>query len=390
MRRHGTVEHEIYLDNAATTPVYPDVARAVMKCMIEDFGNPSSLHRMGLRAERKLKEARERIASALGVDADGIFFTSGGTEANNLAIVGTALARKREGRHCITTQIEHPSVLNTFKYLEKEGWEVTYLPVNKEGVISLDDLKKALRPDTVLVSIMHVNNEIGSIQPVNEISNLLKTHGNAPVFHVDAVQSFGKLTLKPAQWGIDLLSISGHKVHAPKGIGALYIRKGVKIHPLQWGGGQEKGVRSGTENMPGIVGFGEAVRWLEEVDRDYLYRLKGILVAELIERVPSAVINGPSPEKGAPHILSVSFPGIRGEVMLHALEEKGVYVGTGSACSSKKGHVSHVLEAIGSRKDIAQGAIRISLSYLNTEDDVRRAAGLIQECVKELEGFVRR
>ncbi|MBM7581660.1 cysteine desulfurase [Caldicoprobacter guelmensis] len=384
------MEHEIYLDNAATTPVYPDVARAVMKCMIEDFGNPSSLHRMGLRAERKLKEARERIASALGVDADGIFFTSGGTEANNLAIVGTALARKREGRHCITTQIEHPSVLNTFKYLEKEGWEVTYLPVNKEGVISLDDLKKALRPDTVLVSIMHVNNEIGSIQPVNEISNLLKTHGNAPVFHVDAVQSFGKLTLKPAQWGIDLLSISGHKVHAPKGIGALYIRKGVKIHPLQWGGGQEKGVRSGTENMPGIVGFGEAVRWLEEVDRDYLYRLKGILVAELIERVPSAVINGPSPEKGAPHILSVSFPGIRGEVMLHALEEKGVYVGTGSACSSKKGHVSHVLEAIGSRKDIAQGAIRISLSYLNTEDDVRRAAGLIQECVKELEGFVRR
>lgn len=385
------MEYEIYLDNAATTPVHPEVAQAVMECMLEDFGNPSSLHRMGLRAEKKLKEARERIASALGVDADGIFFTSGGTEANNLAIIGTALARKREGRHCITTQIEHPSVLNTFKYLEKEGWEVTYLPVNKEGVISLDDLKKALRPDTVLVSIMHVNNEIGSIQPIEEIGRLLKTHGNSPVFHVDAVQSFGKLTLKPVQWGIDLLSISGHKIHAPKGIGALYIRKGVKVHPLQWGGGQEKGVRSGTENMPGIVGFGEAVRWLEEeTDRDYLYRLKGILVAELTERVPSAVINGPSPEEGAPHILSVSFPGIRGEVMLHALEEKGVYVGTGSACSSRGGHMSHVLEAIGTRKDIAQGAIRISLSYLNTEDEMRQAAQIIQECVKELEGFVRR
>nr|PZN11038.1 MAG: cysteine desulfurase NifS [Caldicoprobacter oshimai] len=382
--------HEIYLDNAATTPVHPGVAEAVMECMLHDFGNPSSLHRMGLRAEKKLKEARERIASALGVDPEGVFFTSGGTEANNLAIIGTALARKREGRHCITTQIEHPSVLNTFKYLEKEGWEVTYLPVNRDGVVSPDDVRRAIRPDTVLVSIMHVNNEIGSIQPIQEIGRLLKAQGNSPVFHVDAVQSFGKLDIKPVQWGIDLLSISGHKIHAPKGIGALYMRKGVKIHPLQWGGGQERGVRSGTENMPGIVGFGEAVRWLEEVDRDYLYRLKGILVAELTEKVPWAVINGPPPEKGAPHILSVSFPGIRGEVMLHALEEKGVYVGTGSACSSRRGHMSHVLEAIGAKKDVAQGAIRLSLSYLNTEDEMRQAARIIEQCVKELEGFVRR
>ncbi|MDN5277563.1 MAG: cysteine desulfurase [Clostridiales bacterium] len=383
--------HEIYLDNAATTPVHPDVAQAVMECMLHDFGNPSSLHRMGLRAEKKLKEARERIASALGVDPEGVFFTSGGTEANNLAIIGTALARKREGRHCITTQVEHPSVLNTFKYLEKEGWEVTYLPVNRDGVVSPDDVRRAIRPDTVLVSIMHVNNEIGSIQPIQEIGRLLKAQGNSPVFHVDAVQSFGKLDIKPVQWGIDLLSISGHKIHAPKGIGALYIRKGVKIHPLQWGGGQEKGVRSGTENMPGIVGFGEAVRWLEEeVDRGYLYRLKGILVAELTERVPWAVINGPPPEEGAPHILSVSFPGIRGEVMLHALEERGVYVGTGSACSSRRGHMSHVLEAIDTKKDVAQGAIRLSLSYLNTEDEMRQAARIIEQCVKELEGFVRR
>lgn len=385
------MEHGIYLDNAATTPVSHDVADAVMKCMVYDFGNPSSLHGLGLRAEKLLKEARERIARALGVDSEGVFFTSGGTEANNLAIIGTALARRREGRHCITTQIEHPSVLNTFKYLEKEGWEVTYLPVNRAGVVSPDDVRKALRPDTVLVSIMHVNNEIGSIQPIGEIGRLLKAQGSSAVFHVDAVQSFGKLDLKPLQWGIDLLSISGHKIHAPKGIGALYIRKGIKIHPIQWGGGQEKGVRSGTENMPGIVGFGEAVRRLEEnADKAYLYRLKGILVAELTQRVPWAVINGPAPEEGAPHILSVSFPGIRGEVMLHALEEKGVYVGTGSACSSRKGHISHVLEAIGAKKDVAEGTIRLSISYLNTEDEMRWAAQAMEQCAKELEGFVRR
>lgn len=381
----------IYLDNAATTPIHRDVAEAVMECMLYDFGNPSSLHGMGLKAEKKLKEARERIASALGVDSEGLFFTSGGTEANNLAIIGTAMARRREGKHCITTQIEHPSVLNTFKYLEKEGWKVTYLPVNSGGVVSPDDVRRAMRPDTVLVSIMHVNNEIGSIQPIQEIGRLLKAEGSSALFHVDAVQSFGKLDIKPLQWGIDLLSISGHKIHAPKGIGALYMRKGVKIHPLLWGGGQERGVRSGTENMPGIVGFGEAVRWLEEgTDRSYLYRLKGILVAELTQRIPWAVINGPSPEEGAPHILSVSFPGIRGEVMLHALEEKGVYVGTGSACSSRRGHTSHVLEAIGVKKDVAQGAIRISLSYLNTEDEMRQAAQIIEQCAKELEGFVRR
>ena len=258
------MKNTIYLDNAATTPVHPDVAKAVMDCMVNDFGNPSSLHRLGLNAEKRVKEAREQIAWALGVSTDSIFFTSGGTEANNLAIIGTAMARRREGKHCITTQIEHPSVLNTFKYLEKEGWEVTYLPVDKRGMLDPDDVVKAVRSDTVLISIMHVNNEIGSIQPVEDIAKLVKEKGLSPLFHVDAIQSFEKLDLKPRRWGIDLLTVSGHKIHAPKGIGALYMRKGVKIHPVHWGGGQEGGIRSGTENVPGIVGFGEAVRWIEQ------------------------------------------------------------------------------------------------------------------------------
>jgi cysteine desulfurase len=385
------MEKEIYLDNAATTPVHPDIAKTVMECMVNDYGNPSSLHRLGLNAEKKLKAAREELAMALGVNADGIFFTSGGTEANNLAIIGTALARKNRGKHCITTQIEHPSVLNTFKYLEKEGWEVTYIPADRQGIVDPDDVANAVRPDTVLISIMHVNNEIGSIQPVKDIGRLIKGKGMTPVFHVDAIQSFGKIDLKPESWGIDILSVSGHKIHAPKGVGALYIRKGIKVHPVHWGGGQEGGVRSGTENVPGIVGFGEAVRWIEnDVDKKYLYLLKGILVAGLKERVSEMVINGPEPQHGAPHILNVSFPPVRGEVMLHALEDKGVYVGTGSACSSRRGNVSPVFEATGVGKEIAQSAIRISRSYMNTEDEIYRAVDLIEKCVRELEGFTRR
>ncbi|MGI6188395.1 MAG: cysteine desulfurase [Clostridiales bacterium] len=383
--------NEIYLDNAATTPVHPGVAKAVMDCMMYTYGNPSSLHRLGLNAEKKIKAAREQLAFALGDSPDSIFFTSGGTEANNLAIIGTAMARKREGKHCITTQIEHPSVLNTFKYLEKEGWEVTYLPTDNQGMLDPEDITGAVRPDTVLVSIMHVNNEIGSVQPVEDIVRLVKEKGMSPVIHVDAIQSFGKIDLKPRNWGIDILTLSGHKIHAPKGIGALYMRKGVKIHPVLWGGGQEKGVRSGTENVPGVVGFGEAVRWIEQdADKKYLYRLKGILAAGLQERIPDMVINGPAPEKGAPHILNVSFPGIRGEVLLHALEDKGVYVSTGSACSSRREAISPVFQAIGAGKEIARSAVRLSLSYMNTQDEMYRAVDIVERCVNELKGFTRR
>ena len=385
------MKNTIYLDNAATTPVHPDVAKAVMDCMVNDFGNPSSLHRLGLNAEKRVKEAREQIAWALGVSTDSIFFTSGGTEANNLAIIGTAMARRREGKHCISTQFEHPSVLNTLKYLEKEGWEVTYLPVDKRGMLDPDDVVKAVRSDTVLISIMHVNNEIGSIQPVEDIAKLVKEKGLSPLFHVDAIQSFEKLDLKPRRWGIDLLTVSGHKIHAPKGIGALYMRKGVKIHPVHWGGGQEGGIRSGTENVPGIVGFGEAVRWIEQdIDKKYLYMYKGILVAGLKERIPEMVINGPEPELGAPHILNVSFPGIRGEVMLHALEDKGVYVSTGSACSSRRKSIGPVIQAKGAKNEAARGAIRKSFSHMNTSDEMYRTIDIFERCFKELKGYIRR
>lgn len=385
------MQNEIYLDNSATTPVHSTVIKAMVDCMVKDYGNSSSLHRLGLRAEKRVKKAREQLASAMKVKSDEVFFTSGGTESNNLAILGTVMARRRDGKHCITTKIEHPSVLNVFKYLEKEGWDITYLPVNKYGVLDLEDVVQALRSDTVLVSIMHVNNEIGSIQPVREIGEVIRKHGNSPYFHVDAIQSLGKLDVTPEKWWADLVSVSGHKVHGPKGIGALYIRKGVKIQPLQWGGGQERGVRSGTENIPGIVGLGQAVQIIEENSKkEQLYHMKGVLAGGLLEYVPEAIINGPKISEGAPHIINVSFPGIKGEVILHALEAKGVFVSTGSACSSRSGRISHVFEAIGADKQTAQGAIRISLSYMNTEDEINRTVEIINRCVKELEGFVRR
>jgi cysteine desulfurase len=289
--------------------------------------------------------------------------------------------------------IEHPSILNVFQYLEKEGWNVTYLPVNKYGVIEMQYLEDVLTPETVLISIMHVNNEIGSIQPIERIGKLIREKAPNAVFHVDAVQSFGKLDIHPEEWEIDLLSISGHKIHAPKGIGALYIRKGILIMPLQWGGGQEKGIRSGTENLPGIVGLGEAVKWIKgkiKSEHDYLYKLKRILVSGISEQVPEAVVNGPKPEEGAPHILNISIPGVRGEVLLHVLESKGVYVSTGSACSSRRAKISHVLEAIGTSKDMAEGAIRLSLSYLNNEDEMRQVPGILRKSIDEVKRFTRR
>lgn len=384
---------DVYLDNAATTPVHPKVAEAVMKCLTKTYGNPSSLHRLGIESEKAVKEARKQVSLILEADSDEILFTSGGTESNNMSIAGTALERKRDGKHCITTVIEHPSVLATFKYLEDMGWDVTYLPVNNEGVISVERLKKSLRPDTVLVSIMHVNNEIGSIQPIKDIGHVLSLHKNKPIFHVDAIQSFGKLTLRPREWGIDLMSISGHKFHAPKGVGALFIRKGTRIQPLHWGGGQERGLRSGTENLPGIVGLGEAAHLLREnieERRRNLRVLKNILLEGILSNISDAVLNGPQPENGAPHILSVSFPGIRSEVLMHLLEMHRVYVGTGSACSSRKSKTSHVMEAIGASREVAEGSIRISLSYMNTKKEMYHAISSIKKSIEQLRLFRRR
>ena len=320
-------------------------------------------------------------------------FTSGGTESNNLAIFGTVRGKKRYGNHLITTAIEHPSILNVFEHLEEEGWRVTYLPVDRYGIIKMEELEKALTEETILVSIMHVNNEIGSIQPVESIKRLINQKAPQALFHIDAVQSFGKLDIRPMEWGVDLLSISGHKIHAPKGIGALYIRKGVSITPMQWGGGQEMGIRSGTENLPGIIGLGEATRWISkkaEKEPGYLRKLKDILVSGILEQVPEAIINGPKPEDGAPHILNISIPGIRGEVLLHVLESNGVYVSTGSACSSRKARISHVLEAIGTSRDIAEGAIRLSLSYINNEDEMRLVPGILRKSIDQVKRFTRR
>lgn len=387
------MKQQIYLDNAATTQVLPEVVDEVVRCLSDDFGNPSSLHRLGLQSERKMKQARNMVAQLIQVPPEDIIFTSGGTESNNLAILGTARARKRYGNHCITTEIEHPSVLNTFQYLEQEGWNVTYLPVDSRGIVSIEDLKNAMRKDTVLVSIAHVNNEIGSVQPIKEIGLYLK--GNYPdtIFHTDAVQSFGRLPIRPLEWGIDLLSISGHKIHAPKGVGALYIKKGTLITSLQWGGGQELGIRNGTENIPGIVGFGRAAQWIKEKiseDEKYISRMKVALANEIAREIPQVVFNGPKPSDGAPHILNLSIPGVRGETLLHVLESYGVYVSTGSACSSRSIRTSHVLKAIGASQQVAEGSIRISLSYLNNYDELSKVPQILKKSVDQIKRFTRR
>lgn len=387
------MKQQIYLDNAATTQVLPEVVDEVVRCLSDDFGNPSSLHRLGLQSERKMKQARNMVAQLIQVPPEDIIFTSGGTESNNLAILGTARARKRYGNHCITTEIEHPSVLNTFQYLKQEGWNITYLPVDSRGIVNIEDLRKTMRKDTVLVSIAHVNNEIGSVQPIKEIGLYLK--GNYPdtVFHTDAVQSFGRLPIRPLEWGVDLLSISGHKIHAPKGVGALYIKKGTLITSLQWGGGQELGIRSGTENIPGIVGFGRAVQWIKEKiseDEKYISRMKVALANEIAREIPQVVFNGPKPSDGAPHILNLSIPGVRGETLLHVLESYGVYVSTGSACSSRSIRTSHVLKAIGASQQVAEGSIRISLSYLNNYDELSKVPQILKKSVDQIKRFTRR
>ncbi|GAW93362.1 cysteine desulfurase family protein [Calderihabitans maritimus] len=376
---------EIYLDNSATTRVDPLVVEEMSRVMLENYGNPSSPHGLGVRAEKALSRARRQVASVLQVKPEEIYFTSGGTEANNWAIRGTAYQRRGRGRHLITSAIEHASVLHVFKELEKEGFEVTYLPVNQDGLVEPDTLEKALRPDTILVSIMYVNNEIGSVQPLESYSSILKEREGI-VFHVDAVQGFGKLPIHPRDFFIDLLTISAHKLHGPKGVGALYVRDALQIKSLLVGGEQEGNRRAGTENVPGIVGLGKAAelaaRRMEEKG-DYLSRLKERLVRGLL-KIPGTHFNSPGGAKGCPHILNVWFEGIdRGEVLVHMLENRGIYVSTRSACHSRRANPSHVLQAMKKKDEALTGAIRISLSYQNTEEEMEAAAEGITEAVKE-------
>ena len=382
---------EIYLDNSATTRVFPEVAELMAKVMCEDYGNPSSLHMKGVQAEQYLRSARETFAGILKVNEKEIFFTSGGTESDNMALIGCARAGVRQGKHLITTQIEHPAVLNTMRYLESQGFRVTYLPVDAWGRISLEDLRRAMTPETVLVSVMHTNNEVGSLQPVAEAASLVKRMNPRTLFHVDAVQGFGKAKIYPRRMGIDLLSASGHKIHGPKGMGLLYVREGVKVRPLLYGGGQQKDLRPGTENVPGIAGFGEAVREIYtdfEEKRERLYRLKEQFV-EGIGKLNGASVNGKTGRDSAPHIVSAGFEGVKSEVLLHALEERGIYVSSGSACASNHPAVSGTLKAMGVRRELLDSTLRFSFSEFTTEEELACCLKALEELLPVLRRFQR-
>ena len=380
---------EIYLDNSATTRCFEGVVEVVTKTMLGDYGNPSSMHHKGVESEQYLKDARAIIAGNLKVQEKEIFFTSGGTESDNLAIIGAARANKRAGMHLITTKIEHPAVLNTMKYLEEEGFSVTYLPVDKDGIVEPEVLKEALTPETILVSVMYVNNEIGSVQPVEELSKVIKAYNPKILFHVDAVQAYGKYRIYPKRQGIDLLAVSGHKIHGPKGVGVLYVSEKAKIKPINYGGGQQKGMRSGTDNVPGIAGIAEAVKEIYtdfDAHIDRLYELKTMFV-EGVQKMDNVWVNGRTGRDSAPHVVSVSIPGIRSEVLLHALEDKGIYVSSGSACASNKPAVSETLKAIGLDKTALDSTIRFSFSVFTTKEEIETALAALYELVPMLRRY---
>lgn len=374
---------QAYLDNSATTVCEPGVVEKVVQMMSVIYGNPSAMHNKGVEAENYVKEAKEIIAKTLKVQEKEIIFTSGGTESNNLAIMGCAAANHRMGKHLITTKIEHPSVGNVMKHMEEEGFEVTYLPVDENGIVKLDKLKAALRPDTMLVSVMHVNNEIGAVQPIEEIGKLVKENNKATLFHVDAIQGYGKYRIFPKKMSIDLLSVSGHKIHGPKGVGFLYCDSKVKIKPIIFGGGQQRDLRSGTENVPGIVGLAEAAKEIYtdfETKIDRLYEVKAYFVEKMSE-LEGVKLNGLTGRDAAPHVVSVSFPGVRSEVLLHSLEEREVYASAGSACSSNKPAVSATLKAMGVPKEHLDSTLRFSFSVHTTIEE-------IDYCVEVLKGLL--
>lgn len=373
----------IYLDNAATTKPSQKAAEA-MFMSVEEFGNPSSLHGAGLRAEKLINGAKENFAKTLGVDKKNIYFTSGGTEANNLAILGTADALKRRGNRVITSKIEHPSVIEAFKKLEKDGFDVVYVGVNRDGVINLDEFSKALTDDTILVSVMHTNNETGVIQPISDISRLTREKAKNCVIHCDCVQAFGKLPIKPEQLGVDAVSISAHKIHGFKGCGALYTK--TRISPLIVGGEQQNEIRPGTENVGGILAFSAALSECS-FDADEMRRKRTLMKNLLSEKLDNIVING-SCENNSGSVLNVSFVGIKAEILLHSLERYEIYVSTGSACSSHKPQPSHVLTAMGASQKEIDGAIRISFSQNTTDSEIVYASEKIAEEVKNIRKYM--
>lgn len=384
---------ECYLDNSATTRAFDDVAALVAQTMTQNYGNPSSMHHVGKVAEDLVKNARKQIAATLRCDEKEILFTSGGTESDNIALIGGAYSREKEvGKHLITTVIEHPAILETMHHLETEGFEVTYLPVDQDGRVRIEDLQNALRKDTALVSVMFVNNEIGALEPIEEIGKLVKANNPKTYFHVDAVQGYGKFEINPKKMGIDMLSVSGHKIHGPKGIGFLYIRNGVRIVPINYGGGQQKGLRSGTENVPGIVGLGRAA---EEIYTDFgahistLRELKNYFISEVTSRLEGITVNGRQDELSAPHIVSLSIKGVRAEVLLHALEDKEVYVSSGSACATNHPHLSDTLRAIAVSPDLLDSTLRFSMSVFTTKEQIDQTLDALSSVVPMLRRYSR-
>lgn len=386
---------EAYLDNAATTRVFPEVRDIMLQVMEKDFGNPSSRHTKGIEAEGYVTKAVQQIAGTLKCQPKEIILTSGGTESNNMALIGTALANQRAGKHVITTRIEHASIHEPFGRLEQMGYEAQYLPVDHNGHLQPEVLEEAVREDTLLVSVMMVNNEMGAVEDIKKLVAVAKQKNPNVIFHVDAIQAYGKYKIVPKRLGIDLMSVSGHKIHGPKGSGFLYVRDGVKISPIILGGGQQRGMRSGTENVPAIAGLGEAVRLIyqqhsEKVER--LYALKQRLIDGLtaMEGVSINGINGLSLTETAPHIVSASFDGIKSEVMLHALAQEGVYVSSGSACSSNHPDLSGTLKAIGVEDRLLDSTLRFSFSVLSTEEEVDHALEAVAKVLPQLRWFVKK
>ena len=387
----GSSRKEIYFDNSATTRVFDSVRDIMTETMTADYGNTSSLHTKGVEAEQYVREARAEIAKSLRVKEKEIIFTSGGTESNNLAILGTALANRRSGNHIITSCIEHASVYNTTAFLEEQGFRVTYLPVDHNGHVSPEDLRAAICDDTILVSIMYVNNEMGAVEPIAKLAQVLRETKPQAYFHADAIQAYGKYVIRPKKEGIDLLSVSGHKIHGPKGVGFLYVDERVKIRPILFGGGQQMGMRSGTENVPGCAGLGAAAKEIyrdHEAKVDHLYALKDRFVSGLHE-LEGVTVHGLTGRDSAPQIVSAGFEGIRAEVLLHALEEKGIYVSSGSACSSNHPGISGTLRGIGVKESLLDSTLRFSFGVFNTEDEVDECLRVIKELLPLLRRYRR-
>ena len=383
---------EVYLDNSATTKPTPEVVAAINRAYFGYYGNPSSLHRKGLEAERVLSQARRGIASAIGAAPEEILFTSGGTESNNLAITGFLKRARHLNKFIATTKIEHPSVLNVFKKLEADGFEIAFLNPDASGIVNLNKVNAVLEKEPALLSVMLVNNETGALQPITEIAQLLRASGEKTIFHVDAVQAFGKVPFQVDSLNVDLLSVSGHKFHGPKGVGALFVKKGVKLEPLFFGGNQEAGLRSGTENLPAIAGMSTAAEQTVKsltADIAKMRLLKNHLQNEIERNIPDIRINSPSEAICAPHILNVSFLGVKSEILLHALEQDGIYVSSGSACSSRKKSFSHVLQAMGRSEAELDSAIRFSFNRFNELAEIDYVADRLQTHVAALRKTIR-